>query len=95
MTWGGKYPGRLPVRLRFISALSAVLLAVFTMVVEIRAGVVAAHWQALSRSLIWVVVAYCALGTVANAITPSKWERILWLPVVLVLLVTSLRVALS
>ncbi len=92
---GGKYPDRLPVRLRFVAAFSAVLLAVFALVVEVRAGVIGAPWQALSRNLIWVVVAYCALGTLANAITPSKWERVLWLPVVLVLLITSLRVAVS
>ena len=71
------------------------LLIVFALVVEVRAGVVAAPWQTLSRSLIWLVVAYCGLGMIANAITPSKWERILWLPVVLVLLFTSLRVATS
>ena len=71
LTWAGKYPGRLPVRIRIVAAFSAGLLIVFALVVEVRAGVVAAPWQTLSRSLIWLVVAYCGLGTIANAITPS------------------------
>jgi len=95
LTWAGKYPKRLPGRVRIVAAFSAVLLIVFALVVEVRAGVVAAPWQTQSRCLIWLVVAYCALGVIANAITPSKWERILWLPVVLVLLFTSLRIATS
>lgn len=95
LTWAGKYPKRLPVRVRIVAAFSAGLLIAFALVVEVRAGVVATPWQNLSRSLIWLVVAYCGAGTIANAITPSKWERILWLPVVVVLLLTSLRVATS
>jgi hypothetical protein len=95
LTWGGRFPGRLPKRMRGVAIFSAVLLIGFAVVVEVRAGVLLPEWQELSRILIWVVVAYCALGTVANAITPSRWERIIWLPVVLGCLACSFLVAIS
>jgi hypothetical protein len=38
-----------------------------------------------SRYLAWVVIAYTIIGAVLHVITPSAWERILWLPVVLAL----------
>ena len=37
--------------------------------------------------------AYCALGVIANGITPSVWERVIWLPVTLMLLASSIVVA--
>jgi hypothetical protein len=95
LTWGGKFPGQLPARMRGVAIFSAVLLGVFALVVEIRAGVLLNNWQEVSKILIWIVVTYCALGSVMNAVTPSRWERILWLPVVLGLLVCSFIVAIS
>jgi hypothetical protein len=93
LTWGGRFPGQLPMSMRGVAIFSAVLLMAFAVIVETRAGVWLLNWQRLSQKLIWVVVAYCTLGVVANAITPSPWERIIWLPVVVVLLVCSLVVA--
>lgn len=95
LAWGGRFEGKLPGGVRAMSALSAVLLAVFAMIVATRAGVVLPGWHDASRSAVWAVVAYCALGVVANAATPSRWERIVWLPVVTLMLVTSAYVAIS
>jgi hypothetical protein len=95
LTWGGKFLGRLPIRMRGVAIFSALLLAAFAVIVEARAGVLFPDGQAISRMLIWVVVAYCALGVIANAATPSRWERMIWLPVVLVMLVCSFIVARS
>lgn len=93
LTWGGRFPGKLPNRMRGVAIFSAVLLAIFAFIVQVRAGVLLPEWQGLSQLLIWVVVAYSALGVVANAITPSRWERVIWLPVVLGMLVCSALVA--
>jgi hypothetical protein len=95
LTWGGRFPGQLPVPMRGVAIFSAVLLAAFALIVETRAGVLFPAWQEFSRILIWVVAAYCALGVVANAVTPSRWERVIWLPVVLGCLVCSIVVAIS
>ncbi len=95
LTWGGRFPGQLPGRMRGAAIFSAVLLVVFAVIVQARAGVILPQWQGLSKVLIWFVVAYCALGVVMNGVTPSKWERIVWLPVVLAMLVCSFIVAMS
>lgn len=93
LAWGGSYPGTLPSNLRIASGISVVVLAALGLVVLIRAGLVMSQWQRRSRLLIWFVVAYCVLGVVANAITPSMWERTLWLPVTILLSITSITVA--
>ena len=95
ITLGGKYPGRLPPIVRLVPAFSAVLLCGFALVVVARAGI---GWPALaasSRTLVWFVVAYCAAGVLANFFTPSRHERRVWLPVVLLMLVSSSIVAMN
>jgi hypothetical protein len=42
---------------------------------------------------VWAVVALLAVGALLNAITPSRWERALWLPVTLVQLACVVVVA--
>ena len=90
LTQGGRFVGALPSSARAIAAFSALLLLAFI-------GIVRAHASAVQAPrfprAIWVVVAYCALGILANAITPSVRERALWLPVVIVMFATSLHVA--
>jgi hypothetical protein len=95
LTWGGKFPGQLPIKMRSVAIFSAVLLATFALIVMTRAGLILPQWQAASTILVWIVVGYCALGVITNAITPSYWERILWLPVVLMMLVCSFVVAMN
>lgn len=92
-TLGGRWPGRLPARGRWVAALSLVLLMVFSAVILARAGLGPAGLEAWSGPGAWGVVAYCAVGSVANALTHSLRERRLWLPVVLCMLGLSLVVA--
>jgi cell division protein FtsW (lipid II flippase) len=70
-------------------------LVAFAAVILSRANTALAPLQNHSRSLSWVVVGYCVLATIANAATPSKRQRNLWLPVVVLMLLLSLVVALS
>jgi hypothetical protein len=94
-TLGGRWPGRLPASGRWLAALSLMLLVVFSVLILARAGLGLglAGLEAWSRPGAWVVVAYCALGSVANVMTRSRRERRLWLPVVLCMLGLSLVVA--
>ena len=94
-TLGGKYAGPLPRRIRPVAALSAVLLMGLSMGVVARAGVAFPAWAASSQVLAWFVVGYCVVGVLANYFTPSRRERMVWLPVVLLMLVTSTIVATS
>jgi hypothetical protein len=95
LAWGGSHPGTLPRQLRIASGASAAVLLALAFVVLVRAGLLLQSWKHRTRQLIWVAVGYGALGVVANAITPSSWERIVWLPVTILLLVASLIVARS
>jgi hypothetical protein len=88
LTQGGRITGVLPPAARGIALVSAMLLGFFIVVVRARAAETARF-----RRAIWIVVAYCALGIVANAATPSSTERMLWLPVVTGMFFACLHVA--
>ncbi|MBM4204769.1 MAG: hypothetical protein FJ194_11555 [Gammaproteobacteria bacterium] len=94
-TMGGKHRGVLPGMWRLIPVVSTLILAGFIFIVLVRAGVILDDWKPLSHTLIWIVVGYSVLGCIANSATPSPRERMVWLPVVIVLSATSLIVALS
>jgi hypothetical protein len=95
LAMGGASPGAYPPALRLAAVLQACVLAGVAAVVLSRAGLAFASWRALSRRLIWGVVGLLGLSLVLNLITPSAMERMIWAPVVLVLLATALRVALA
>ena len=78
--------------MRVVAAASALLLLGFGGIVTARAGLLFRRWRRASRKLIWVVVAYMAVGAVWNAITSSEWERLLWLPMTLALGMCALLV---
>jgi hypothetical protein len=92
-TMGGAFPGALPPRMRAAALGSAVLLVAFGAIVALRAGLVVHRWARASRRLMWVVVAYSAVGIVLNGASPSAGERAVWLPVALVLAACALVVA--
>lgn len=95
LTMGGKFPGRLPIYMRVIVIVQMFLILAFALVVLIRAGVVLPDSLPISRMLVWGVVAYNVLGVIVHIITPSRWERIVWLPVIVLLLISSVVVATS
>ncbi len=92
---GGAHQGVLPIAMRRVVAVSMLLLVFLALVVLTRANVVFPDLLGVARVLIWFVVAYCGLGVGLHIITPSYWERVLWLPHVVGLLSCSLLVALG
>ena len=91
---GGAFPGRFPPALRVAAAVQAIVLAGMAAIVLSRAGLLVPRWRQ-ARRLVWIVVIVAAIGAVLNAITPSAVERAMWAPVALVLLASSLVVALD
>lgn len=83
LTMGGAFPGTLPTGMRVAAAAQAAVLLLFGLVVASRARLLLPRWHGASQKLVWAVVAYTVIGAVLHAITPSTWERALWLPVVL------------
>ncbi|MEM7099010.1 MAG: hypothetical protein AAF541_12185 [Pseudomonadota bacterium] len=92
---GGRYPGKFPPPMRIAAIVQALVLAVFAYVVLVRAHVLESSFYSLAEVAVWIVVALMGLSFVMHLITPSKWERIIWTPVVIVLFTCSLIVALS
>ncbi len=92
---GGRYPGRYPPAMRLTALGQAVLIALLAVIVLSKAGLILPSVSQSLPSLIWLVVAFSGVSVVLNAITPSAGERRIWLPVAVVMLVTSLIVALS
>ncbi len=92
---GGRYPGSFPTQLRIGALVQAALLSFLALIVLSRAGVGFPVLDPVSGWMVWIAVAISLLSLILNLITRSKWERRLWAPVALVLVVCSLLVALS
>lgn len=92
---GGRFPGRFPALMRVAAEVQALILALLAGVVLARAGLALETWASLASWLIWVVVAFSGVSLVMNSITPSKGERRIWVPVAIVMLSSSLVVALA
>ena len=92
---GGAFPGQFPPELRVAAIVQAVILALLALVVLARAGIAMPKWSRTSRWLVWVAVAFAGLSLVLNIITPSAIERAIWAPVALIMLVSSVIVAVS
>ena len=94
--FGGKY-GVLPTKLRFASAISALIFVAAFYIILARVGLVGGRSQ--SSSLvhvgIWVFVTIFGVSTLANNSSRSRWERFIMAPVGLLLTVCCLIVALS
>jgi hypothetical protein len=95
--YGGQNPGVLPGRLRVSSVAAAVVWTVLALAVARRGGIPV--WSPLPDAwlpvVIWVVVGLLVISVVLNTITRSAVERAIWLPTSLVLLASTLTVALT
>jgi hypothetical protein len=92
---GGAHPGTLPPRLRVAAVAQAVVRAALAAVVAARAGLIDLPILAGLTWPIWLVVAIAAVSLVLNALSRSAGERRVWVPVAIVLLATSLIVAIG
>ncbi|MEK3885520.1 hypothetical protein [Paenibacillus sp. PL2-23] len=90
---GGKYPGKLPPAMRVSALIQVLILALFASIVLSKSGIIWSEWHSFASAAIWFVVGFLALNIVLNTITRSKWERIIWAPIALVLFITSVIVA--
>lgn len=95
LAMGGRFPGRFPPPMRVLAVVQAATLTGLALVVLDAASVVELGWTTSLPWLAWVPVAFSALSVLVNAISPSPRERRLWVPVGLVLLVSSAVVAIG
>ena len=92
---GGTFPGRMPPAMRVAAVGQAVVLGLLAVVVLSDAGLALPALSAAVPWLIWLAVAFSAASLVLNSITPSAGERRIWVPVAVVMLASSLTVALT
>ena len=90
---GGSFPGQLPSNARVASLAQAALIACTALVVASRAGLVLPGLAHRSRWLVWVVVALLSLSLVGNLLSQSGGERMLWVPTLILMLITTVLVA--
>ncbi len=92
---GGANRGRLPPAMRIAALVQAIILSILALGVLQRAGLVDVPILRDLPWLIWVAVAFSAVSLVLNAISRSAGERRIWVPVALLMLGSSLLVALT
>lgn len=90
---GGRITGRFPPPMRVAAVVQAVVLLILALVVLDKGGIVMLGWTAALPWLAWVPVVVSVLSAVMNAATRSRVERRLWLPVAIVMLLSSIVVA--
>ena len=92
---GGKYPGKLPPAMRVTALVQIVILLLFAFIVLSAAQISFPEWTSFSASAVWFVVVFFVISTFLNLITRSVWERQIWAPVAVILLITSFIVAIG
>jgi hypothetical protein len=94
-TLGGKYPGKLPLKIRLAALFQILIMALFVGIVLTRSGFIFENLYNASRIAIWFVVGFFVLGTIANLSSPSIKEKRLWGPVNIMMLILSIVIGLS
>lgn len=92
---GGKYPGKFPPKIRMLALFQILILIFIDLIILVKGGMIFEGLYSAVKVAIWFVVGFFALGTFMHIMTKSKWERILWLPVNIILLMSSLYIALN
>ncbi|MGF7050712.1 hypothetical protein J2T13_005262 [Paenibacillus sp. DS2015] len=92
---GGKFPGKYPPAMRIAALIQVIILIFIASIILSKSGLIFPAWSSFAKSAIWFVVAYSVIATFLNLITKSVWERRIWAPVSLLLLITSMTVAIG
>jgi len=92
--WGGQHRV-LPARLRIGSVVAILIYSLIALIAWDRTGAIDVFPELFSIVAMWVVFAYFALGIFLNAMSRSKPERYVMVPVTIVLTVLSFFLAIS
>ncbi len=95
LTMAGKFRGELPAKMKMFSGLSILILFSVSLMVEIGSGNIVFGSQNLRQKLLISAIGFNIIQTILHIITPSKWERILWLPIISIMLICSLMIFFS
>ena len=94
-TLGGKFPGKLPGKLRIAAAVQIVILGVFVFFAVSKAGVALSEYYSAARIGIWFTAAFFLFGTAANLSSESRKERLVMGPANIIACICTLILALG
>jgi hypothetical protein len=94
-TLGGKFPGKLPVKMRVAALLQIFILLFFVFIVTSKSGLAFEQYYNFGRIGIWFVVAFFTFGSILNLTSPSKKEKLVMGPANIIGLISTLVVALG
>jgi hypothetical protein len=94
-TLGGKYPGKVPSKIRLAALLQILILALFVVIVLTRSGIILEQFFRVSRIAIWFVAGFFILGSFVNLTSPSLKEKRLMGPINVLLLLLSIVIAIG
>ena len=95
LTMGGKYPGKLPIKMRVLSFIQIIVIVLFSFLVISRSGILFESYYNISRVGIWVVVSFFVFGSFVNLFSASKKEKIIMGPLNIIALICSFLVAIN
>ena len=95
LTMGGKYPGKLPIKIRVASFIQILVVILFSFIIISRTGIYFESYYAISRVAVWIVVSFFIFGTLVNILSPSKKEKLIMGPLNIIALICSLLVAIT
>jgi len=94
-TLGGKFPGKLPPKIRLAAIFQIIILVIFVITVASKSGIAFLSFYNLVKIAIWAVFAFFILGSLLNFSSPSKKERLVMGPLNLVALICTFIVAIT
>ena len=94
-TMGGRFPGKLPEKMRIAAIIQIVILFFFTAIVISKAGLALDGFYNVARIGIWFVLAFFVFGSIVNFSSPSKKEKQIMGPLNIFALICTFMVAIS
>lgn len=94
-TMGGKFPGKLPIKMRVAALIQILILLIFVFLVIAKAGIAFEQYYSVGRIGIWFIVAFFIFGTIINLSSPSSKEKLVMGPANIIAFISTLVVALS
>jgi hypothetical protein len=92
-TMGGKFPGKMPVKMRIAALIQIFILLLFVSIVIAKSGISFEQYHSIGRIGIWFVVAFFVLGSIVNLSSPSRKEKLVMGPANIIALIITLLIA--
>ena len=92
---GGKFPGKLPIKMRIAALIQIFFLLLFVSVVITKEGMALEQYHRVGRIGKWFVVSFFVLGSIVNLSSPSIKEKLVMGPANIITLIITLLIGIS